>query len=55
MLAGVRQGPASLERILVDGISHFGTAELARRLDAWATREGRKDLGSISGVKSTPS
>lgn len=30
LLAGVRQGPASLERILVDGISHFGTAELAR-------------------------
>jgi stage II sporulation protein D len=30
----------------------LGTVELARRLDAWATREGRKDLGSISGVKS---
>jgi len=30
----------------------IGTAELARRLDAWATREGRQDLGSLAGVKS---
>lgn len=30
MLAEVRQGPVSLERILVDGLSHFGTAELAQ-------------------------
>jgi stage II sporulation protein D len=30
----------------------LGTTELARRLDAWAAREGRKDLGSLSGVKS---
>jgi stage II sporulation protein D len=30
----------------------LGTTEFARRLDAWATREGRKDLGGLSGVKS---
>jgi stage II sporulation protein D len=30
----------------------LGTAELARRLNAWAEREGRKDLGALAGVKS---
>lgn len=30
----------------------LGTTELARRIDAWAQREGRKDLAGLVGVKS---
>ena len=30
----------------------LGAAELARRLDAWADEQGRKDLGGLTGVKS---
>jgi stage II sporulation protein D len=30
----------------------MSAAELARRLDAWAVDQGRKDLGGLTGVKS---
>jgi hypothetical protein len=48
MLAEIRQGPASLERILVDGLSHFGTAELAR--SGWSGIDGIL-LPRISGER----
>jgi len=47
-LAEIRQGPASLERILVDGLSHFGTAELAR--SGWSGIDGIL-LPRISGER----
>lgn len=47
MLAEVRQGSVSLERILVDGLTHFGTAELAR--SGWSGVDGIL-LPRISGT-----
>ena len=38
MLGEMCQGPSSLERILVDGLAHFGTAELAR--SGWSGVDG---------------